>query len=74
MLQLASIMSDLPCADPSFRPAPGHSLFDFLIAPITPHIEAVTGFEVPLHGVPLKDPLSNRFTSDDIFFSGATRA
>lgn len=68
LLQLASIMNDYPCPDPTFHPAPGQSLFDFLMAPVTPAIDAVSGFEITLDGVPLKDPLSNRFTSDDLFF------
>jgi hypothetical protein len=67
MLQLASAMNDYPCPDPSFQPAPGQSLYDFLIAPIRPLFDGETGFEITLDGVPIVDPLSYRLTSDDVF-------
>ncbi len=73
MLQLASAMNDYPCPDPSFQPAPGQSLYDFLIAPIRPLFDGETGFEITLDGVPIVDPLSYRLTSDDVFhFKGDT--
>jgi hypothetical protein len=71
LLQLASSMNDYPCPDPTFQPAPGQTLFDFLITPIKPGIDAVSGFEVALDGVPIRDPLGYRFTSHDVFtFTG----
>ncbi len=68
LLQLASIMNDYPCPDPTFEPAPGQTLYDFLIEPIMPPIDMVTGFEVVIDGVAIVDPLSYRRTSDDVFF------
>ncbi len=71
LLQLASAMNDYPCPDPTFKPAPGQSLFDFLSAPIEPGISAVTGFEVSIDGTKIDEPLAYRFTSDDVFtFTG----
>jgi hypothetical protein len=71
ILQLASTMNDYPCPDPAFKPAPGQSLYDFLISAITPLIDQVTGFAVTLDGVEIKSVLSYRFTSDDLFlFTG----
>jgi len=67
MLQLASTLNDYPCPDPTFHPAPGQSLFDFLIEAITPLFDGETGFTVSLDGVEVVDPLSYRFTSDDLF-------
>ena len=67
MLQLASALNDYPCPDPSFQPAPGQSLYDFLIEPISPLFDGETGFEITLDGVAIVDPLSYRFTSDDVF-------
>ena len=67
MVQLASTLNDYPCPDPNFHPAPGQSLYDFLISPIKPLFDGETGFSVTLDGVPIIDPLSYRFTSDDVF-------
>lgn len=74
VLQLASAMNDYPCPDPTFRPAPGQSLYDFLIAPIEPLFEGETGFEISVDGVAIPDPLENhRRTSKHVFlFKGDT--
>jgi hypothetical protein len=71
LLQLASALNDYPCPDPAFQPAPGQSLYDFLIEPIRPLFDHTTGFEVLLDGVAVHDPLSYRFASHDLFsFTG----
>jgi hypothetical protein len=67
MLQMSSADNDYPCPDPSFHPAPGQSLYDFLISAISPLFDNVTGFSVTLDGVPIQDPLSYRFFSTDVF-------
>jgi len=67
-LQMASALNDYPCPDPTFQPAPGQSLYDFLISPIRPLFDGETGFEVTLDGVSVVDPLSYRETSDDLFY------
>jgi hypothetical protein len=68
LVQLASLMNDYPCPDPTFHPAPGQSLFDFLIEPVTPIFDDETGFVISFDGEDLVDPLSYRYTSDDLFF------
>lgn len=68
ILQLSSTMNDFPCPDPTFKPAPGQSLYSFLIGAITPLIDKVSGFAVTLDGVEIKDVLGYRFTSDDLFY------
>jgi len=65
--QLSSILNDYPCPDPSFHPAPGQSLYDFLIEQILPIFDDYSGLDVSLDGVDIVDPLSYRFTSDDLF-------
>jgi len=67
MLQMSSALNDYPCPDPNFHPAPGQSLYDFLITAISPLFDGETGFVVTLDGVNIQDPLSYRFTSDDVF-------
>jgi hypothetical protein len=71
LVQLSSLLNDYPCPDPSFHPAPGQSLFDFLIEPVTPIFDNYSGFTISFDGVDLVDPLSYRYTSDDLFlFTG----
>lgn len=75
MLQLASAMNDFPCPDPTFKPAPGQSLYDFLISAIAPLIdgEPSDAFAVTLDGVAVHDPLSYRRQSQHVFlFKGNT--
>jgi hypothetical protein len=67
LLQLSSLVNDYPCPDPTFHPAPGQSLFDFLIEPVTPIFDGYTGVVITFDGVDIVDPLSYRFTSDDLF-------
>jgi len=67
MLQMSSAINDYPCPDPSFHPAPGQSLYDFLYDVISPLFDNVTGFTVTLDGVNIQDPLSYRFFSPDVF-------
>jgi len=67
MLQMSSALNDYPCPDPNFHPAPGQSLYDFLIGGISPLFDNVTGFTVTLDGVNIQDPLSYRFFSPDVF-------
>jgi hypothetical protein len=67
MMQLSSALNDYPCPDPSFQPAPGQSLYDFLISAISPLFDGETGFAVSLDGVNINDPLSYRFASTNVF-------
>ena len=69
ILQLASAMNDFPCPDPAFKPAPGQSLYDFLISAIAPLIDAepADAFAVTLDGVTIHDPLQHRRQSQHVF-------
>jgi hypothetical protein len=67
MQQMASLLNDYPCPDPTFHPAPGQSVYDFLIEPVLPIFDGETGFVVTLDGVAIDDPLRYRFTSGDLF-------
>jgi hypothetical protein len=60
--------NDYPCPDPNFHPAPGQSLFDFLIATDKPIMDSVNLLEVALDGQALNDVLGYRFISDDLFY------
>jgi hypothetical protein len=67
LVQVSSYLNDYPCPDPSFAPAPGQSLYDFLIGPATAFIDTVFSLEVSIDGVAQPDMLRYRFTSGDLF-------
>lgn len=70
-VMLSLISNDFPCPDPSFRPAPGQSLFDFLSTGLTAVNDAITVLDVTLDGVPIRDAQQYRFTSKEVFsFTG----
>jgi hypothetical protein len=68
LFQLATADNDYPCPDPTFQPAPGQSLYEFLIGGITPIIDGEPPFTVTLDGVEIVNPRNYRFTSDDLFY------
>jgi hypothetical protein len=67
LVSMASILNDFPCPDPNFRPAPGQSLYDFLVEGAMAFIDTVDFIEVSIDGVPQRDMLDYRSTSEDLF-------
>jgi hypothetical protein len=65
---LSSVLNDFPCPDPTFHPAPGQSLFDFLLAGAVAGNGDIAEIDVTLDGEPLKDILDYHFASRDLFF------
>jgi hypothetical protein len=61
------LINDYPCPDPSFQPAPGQSLFDFLTAGILPLIDTAQLIGT-LDGKPLNSLLSYHYDSDRLFY------
>jgi len=59
---LSSVLNDYPCPDPTFQPAPGQTLFDFLLAGAVA-ADNVAQIEASLDGVPLTDLTSYHYTS-----------
>ena len=66
-LEIGAYVNPYPCPDPSFAPAPGQSLYDFLSADAKAFMDGVTHLEVSLDGRPLGDVLSYRFASEQLF-------
>jgi hypothetical protein len=61
---IISYLNDYPCPyDPSFQPAPGQSLEDFLTQGAEDVIAATTRLKVVVDGRPLEDPFDYRATS-----------
>lgn len=59
---LSSVLNDYPCPDPTFHPAPGQSLFDFLALGAV-QADNVAELQSSLDGVALTDLTSYHFTS-----------
>lgn len=72
-ISVATAFNDYPCPDPGFQPAPGQSLFDFLMEFPRDAQNNVATIESTLDGHPLNDTLGYRVASDDVFtFTGDT--
>jgi|RhiMethySRZTD1v2_1073278.scaffolds.fasta_scaffold295432_1 hypothetical protein len=67
-ITLSSVLNDYPCPDPTFQPAPGQSLFDFLLAGAVSGNGDIAEIDVTLDGQPLNDILSYHFASHDLMF------
>ena len=65
---LSSVLNDYPCPDPTFQPAPGQSLLDFLLAGAVAGNGDIAEIDVTLDGEPLEDLLLYHFASHDLFF------
>ena len=67
LLEIGAYVDPYPCPDPSFHPAPGQSLYDFLIADAGAFMDGVNRLEVSLDGQAFSDVLSYRFHSEHLF-------
>jgi hypothetical protein len=66
-LYIGAVVDDYPCPFPGFEPAPGQSLYDFLIADAKAAMDTVNFLQVSLDGQPLNSVFSYRYHSDDLF-------
>ena len=66
-LEIGAYVDPWPCPDPNFRPPPGQSLYDFLIADAKAFMDGVNRLDVSLDGRPLENVLDYRFSSEAIF-------
>ena len=66
-LEIGAYVDPWPCPDPSFAPAPGQSLYDFLTADAKAFMDGVNRLDVSLDGRALDDVLSYRFASERLF-------
>ena len=65
---LSTVLNDYPCPDPTFQPAPGQSLFDFLLAGAMAGNADIAEIYVTLDGAPLNDILTYHVDSKDLMF------
>lgn len=67
-LSESTVLNDFPCPDPTFVPAPGQSLFDFLLAGAVAANGDIAEIDTTLDGEPLTDLLGDHFASHDLFY------
>lgn len=67
LLEIGAYVNPYPCPDPDFEPAPGQTLYEFLIAGAKAFMDGVTHLEVSLDGQAIQDPMTYRYASEDIF-------
>lgn len=68
LLYIGAVTAAYPCAsDPSYQPAPGQSLYDFLAADAAFYMNTVDRLEVSIDGRPMQDVFDYRYVSDDLF-------
>jgi hypothetical protein len=72
LLDIGHDLNDYPCPAPfGFEPAPGESLYDFLIRTDLPIMDSVNLLDVSLDGQPFSDVLGYRFISTKLLtFTG----
>lgn len=69
LLYIGAVVDTYPCpAFPDFRPAPGQSLYDFLAADAKFWMDTVDFLSVTIDGRPVRDVMSYRYASDDLFW------
>lgn len=68
LLEIGAYVNDYPCPDPNFHPAPGQSLYDFLLVDAKAFMDGVTHLEVSLDGEQLSDVLSYRYHSERLYY------
>lgn len=66
LLNIGSIADDWPCPDAGFAPAPGQSLYDFLVADART-FNMVAELDVRLDGRPIFEPMRYLYTSENLF-------
>jgi hypothetical protein len=67
LLEIGAYVNEYPCPDPNFHPAPGQSLYDFLLADAKAFMDGVNRLDVSLDGRAFSDVLGYRFHSEDLF-------
>jgi hypothetical protein len=68
LLYIGAAVDTYPCPPEfGFEPAPGQSLYEFLAADAKAVLDTVDFLEVSIDGAQLRDVMSYRFASDDLF-------
>ncbi len=63
----SGVLNDFPCPDPTFKPADGQTLYEFLLAGAEGGPNSITSQTFSVDGANLKHIFDYRETSDDVF-------
>lgn len=66
LLMAMDLSETYPCPDPNFKPQPGQSLYDFLVADSKTYPTAAA-LEIKLDGRPVHDALSYKYISENLY-------
>jgi hypothetical protein len=66
-LYIGAVVDSYPCPDPNWHPAPGQSLYEFMLADAKAGMNLVDHLEVSLDGRQLSNVFSYRYHSDNLF-------
>jgi hypothetical protein len=67
LLLTSGVLNDFPCPDPTFKPADGQTLYEFLLAGAEGGPNSITAQSLSVDGVLLKHLFDYRETSRDLF-------
>jgi hypothetical protein len=67
LFTMSGVLNDYPCPDPTFQPADGQTLYEFLLAGAQGGPNSLTAQSLILDGVTLKHLFDYRETSRDLF-------
>jgi hypothetical protein len=70
VIPMASYLNDYPCPDPSFQPAPGQTLEQFLTAGANQVIDPIDEITLTIDGTPVTGLLNYRSTTHLFTFTG----
>ena len=63
----SGVLNDFPCPDPTFKPADGQTLYEFLLAGAQGGPDSLNGLSLLVDGTKLAHIFDYRETSDDLF-------
>jgi hypothetical protein len=72
LFPILNVVADYPCPDPTFHPAPGQTLADFLTQTARDFMDNTTELDATVDGVALKNLFVYRATSRMFAFTGDT--
>ncbi len=70
LISLSGVLNDYPCPDPTFQPAPGQSLQDFLTQGARAVVDGVNGLTLSVDGRSVPNLFAYRYTTPLFSFTG----
>ena len=67
LVNLSGVLNDFPCPDPTFKPAVGQTLYEFLLAGAQGGPNGINSLSLTVDGAAIGHIFDYRVTSDDLF-------